>query len=229
MASYSTGIVSMVSGSTGYRLGGLVGTAVRDAMQPAFTASFTNSYWDNETSGQTLGVASDDVDSNGMIDGTETATPGVTGQTTRALQGTRDYEVGEIFEHWNVTVPLATAREGGPWDFGGARDYPMLRGLGPPPAFPAGTAVRSVAEERLPGIPIGARLTATDADSDTLSYKLVGAAAVFFSVDSRTGQLFTKTFLDYENPLDADRDNTYELMIQASDGMTVAFGRWPSA
>ena len=42
-ASYSTGIVSKVSGSAAYRLGGLVGTAVRDAM-PALSASFTNSY-----------------------------------------------------------------------------------------------------------------------------------------------------------------------------------------
>ena len=38
-----------------------------------------------------------------------------------------------------------------------------------------------------------------------------------------TGQLLTKTRLDYENPGDADRDNEYEFMIQARDGTTVAF------
>ena len=38
-----------------------------------------------------------------------------------------------------------------------------------------------------------------------------------------TGQLMTTTNLDYEKPADGDRDNTYEFMVQASDGMTVAF------
>ena len=220
-ASYSTGMVNKVSGSSTYSLGGLAGTGERDAGVPANNAVFTNSYWDTETSGETLGVASDDEDANGLIDGTETATAGVTGQTTTALNAPTDYT--GIFAAWNVTIPMATARTGGPWDFGGPTDYPLLRGLGAPPSFPAGTATLSVAEERAAGTSIGSPLTATDADSNTLTYKLIGADGSYFGINGMTGQLSTKTLLDYENPLDGDRDNTYEFMVQASDGMTVAF------
>ena len=217
-ASYSTG---SVSGPSGHVVGGLAGKAGRETTPPSYSASFTDSYWDNETSGPTFGVGSDDEDGDGVITLPETATAGVTGQTTAALKAPTGYT--SIFANWNVTITGVTARVGGPWDFGAATDYPVLRGLGAPPSVPAGTATLSVAEERLPGISIGSPLTATDADSSTLSYKLVGAGGVFFSIESTTGQLSTKTFLDYENPVDANRDNRYEFMVQASDGMTVAF------
>ena len=211
-ASYATG---RVSGSSGYSLGGLAGSALT-------TSTFTNSHWDNQTSGQPdVGVGADDENMNGVIDGTETATTGVTGQTTTALRTPIGYT--GIFADWSVTIPGVAARTGGPWDFGGATDYPVLRGLGALPSFPAGTARLSIAEERSTGTPIGSPLTATDPDSNTLTYKLVGADGSHFGIDGMTGQLMTKTNLDYEKPVDGDRDNTYEFMIQASDGMTVAF------
>ena len=211
-ASYATG---RVSGSSGYSLGGLAGSALT-------TSTFTNSYWDNQTSGQPdVGVGADDENMNGVIDGTETATMGVTGQTTTALRTPIGYT--GIFVDWSVTIPGVAARTGGPWDFGGATDYPVLRGLGALPSFPAGTARLSIAEERAAGTTIGSPLTATDPDSNTLTYKLVGAGGSHFGIDGMTGQLMTKTNLDYEKPVDGDRDNTYEFMVQASDGMTVAF------
>ena len=108
----STGIVRKVSGRTAYRLGGLAGTAER-ATPATDSAVFTNSYWDTDTSGPTFGVGSDDVHDNGMIDGTETPTAGVTVQTTTALKAPTGYT--GIFAAWNVTVPGATARAGGPW------------------------------------------------------------------------------------------------------------------
>ena len=211
-ASYATG---RVSGSSGYSLGGLAGSALT-------TSTFTNSYWDNQTSGQPdVGVGADDENMNGVIDGTETATMGVTGQTTTALRTPIGYT--GIFADWSVTIPDVAARTGGPWDFGGATDSPVLRGLGALPSFPAGTARLSIAEERSTGTTIGSPLTATDPDSNTLTYKLVGADGSHFGIDGMTGQLMTKTNLDYEKPVDGDRDNTYEFMVQASDGMTVAF------
>ena len=215
-ASYSTG---SVSGDSTHILGSFAGNAERDTTTPSDSASFTNSYWDTGTSGQTLGVGSDDEDENGTIDGTETATAGVTGQTTAALKAPTGYT--GIFANWNVTITNVTARTGGPWNFGAATDYPVLRGLSASPSFAAGTATRSVAEELAAGASIGSPLTATD--SDALSYKLVGADAIFFAINGMTGQLLTKTRLDYENPGDADRNNEYEFMIQARDGTTVAF------
>ena len=168
-ASYSTG---SVSGSSNHIVGGLAGTAQRE-VPASDSAVFTNSYWDTETPGPTFGVGSDDEDGDGMIDAPESATAGVTGQTTTALKAPTGYT--GIFADWNLSVPGTTARTDGPWDFGGATDYPVLRGLGAPPSFPAGTARLSVAEEGASDTPIGSPLTATDGEGDTLSYKLVGA------------------------------------------------------
>ena len=218
-ASYSTG---SVIGPSGHVVGGLAGKAGRET-PPSYSASFTDSYWDTETSGSgpTFGVGSDDEDDNGFIEGTETLTAGVTGQTTAALKAPTGYT--GIFANWEVTVPQGTTRTGGPWDFGGVTDYPVLRGVGAAPVFPGGTATRSVVEDLAAGIPIGLPVRAVGGHGDALSYKLVGADAVFFSIESTTGQLLTKTILDYENPVDADRDNEYEFMVQAADGVTTAF------
>ena len=149
----------------------------------------------------------------------------MSGQTTAALQAPTQYD--GIFADWRVQIPTAHPY---PWDFGGTSDYPALRGPAVPPAFAAGTAARTVAEDFAAGIPIGSPLTATDSDGDTVSdelagagYKLAGADAVHFSIDAGSGQLLTETVLDYEAPVDADRDNTYEFMVQAHDGEVVAF------
>ena len=53
----------------------------------------------------------------------------------------------------------------------------------------------------------------------------MGADAKHFSIDPSTGQLQTDTEVDYENPVDTNRDNTYEFVVQASDGTLVAFGQ----
>ena len=61
---------------------------------------------------------------------------------------------------------------------------------------------------------------ATDLDAiDTLAYSLAGADADSFGIDSSSGELSFITPPDYENPLDADSDNVYELTIDASDGV----------
>ena len=166
-------------------------------------------------------MGSDDEDGSGLIEGTETATAGVSGQTTTALKEPTGSDYTGIFGDWDVSVP--SARELDSWDFGEATDYPVLRRPGAPPAFPAGTAMFSIAEEGSAGAMIGSPLIATGGRGQALTYKLVGAGAVFFSIGNMTGQLSAKTSLDYETPGDADRDNTYEFMVQASDGTTVAF------
>ena len=63
-------------------------------------------------------------------------------------------------------------------------------------------------------------VTATDSDiGDTLSYALVGGAdASRFSINSSTGVLRLNSIPDFENPVDANRDNVYEVQVQVSDG-----------
>ena len=88
------------------------------------------------------------------------------------------------------------------------------------PEFAAATDTREVAENTAAGENIGAPVTATDADDDTLTYALGGTDMASFAIDPATGQLMTKAALDYEIPADADTDNNYEVTVTASDGNT---------
>ena len=67
------------------------------------------------------------------------------------------------------------------------------------PTFTEGdSASRSVAENTAAGVNIGKPVTATDADNDTLTYTVGGDDGSSFSVDEDTGQLKTKSALDFE-------------------------------
>lgn len=65
--------------------------------------------------------------------------------------------------------------------------------------------------------------TSTDEDqTDSLSYSIVGGADINkFIVNSTTGSLSFLTSPDYEAPGDDNTDNTYEVVIQVSDGILV--------
>ena len=200
-ASYAAG---SVSGDAGH-VGGLTGVARAPA---GGGSSFTNSYWDTERSSRSIGVGSDDVNGDGSISGSETATSGVTGQTTSALQTPTGYT--GIYADWNID-------NGDPWDFGGGTDDPELRA--PPNASPAfsSTAVSlTVAEDAAVGSAVGAAVTATDSDGDTLAYMLVGTGGVAFDIVSATGQLQVGAVLDHETA------GSYTVTVRASDGKSVA-------
>ena len=74
-----------------------------------------------------------------------------------------------------------------------------------------------MAENAAVGSNVGAAVTATDSDSDTLTYKLVGAGVVAFDIVSGTGQLQVGAALDHETA------GSYTVTVQASDGKSVAF------
>ena len=81
------------------------------------------------------------------------------------------------------------------------------------PVFTAGTTTtRSIAENTATGVNIGTTVSATDADSDTLTYSLGETDAASFSIVSTTGQLQTKAALDYETK------TSYSVTITVSDG-----------
>ena len=116
-----------------------------------------------------------------------------------------------IYANWNID-------DGDPWDFGGDTDDPELRA--PPNALPtfSSTAVQlTIAEDAAVGSDVGAAVTATDSDSATLVYKLVGAGVVAFDIVSATGQLQVGAALDHETA------GSYTVTVQASDGKSVAF------
>ncbi len=62
-------------------------------------------------------------------------------------------------------------------------------------------------------------VSATDGDSgDSQTFSISGTDAVFFNIDSSTGELTFKVAPDYENPSDSDGDNVYELDVTVTDG-----------
>ena len=61
-------------------------------------------------------------------------------------------------------------------------------------------------------------VTATDADGNQVTYSLDGADKNKFTINSTTGVLSFVTAPDYDNPGDANGDNSYEVVVVASDG-----------
>ena len=82
------------------------------------------------------------------------------------------------------------------------------------PAFSADTAARSVAENTAAGQNVGAALTATDADSDTLTYTLEGTDAASFDIVSGSGQIRTRTGVTYNH----EAKSTHTVVVKADDG-----------
>ena len=81
-----------------------------------------------------------------------------------------------------------------------------------PPAFPdSETGQRSVVEGAIAGRSVGAPISATDREGDTLLYSLQSGGDVF-DIRAATGQLSTKAELDYETAA------THSVVIAVSDG-----------
>ncbi len=81
------------------------------------------------------------------------------------------------------------------------------------PVFTDGESTTRVIDENTAAdTNIGTPVAATDANNDTLTYTLGGYNAASFDIDSETGHLKTKAWLDYE------RKNSYTVTITVSDG-----------
>ena len=81
------------------------------------------------------------------------------------------------------------------------------------PAFSGETATRSVDEGSSGGTNVGAAVTATDGDSDTLTYTLGGTDAAAFAIGGTTGQITVGSgaTLDYETK------TSYSVTVTATD------------
>ena len=78
------------------------------------------------------------------------------------------------------------------------------------PQFALASDARSVDENAATGSNVGAAITASDADSDELTYALTGSGA--FAIDASTGQITVQGALDYET------QSSYALTVSVSDG-----------
>jgi Ca2+-binding RTX toxin-like protein len=65
-------------------------------------------------------------------------------------------------------------------------------------------------------------IQATDAEGSAITYSIVGGAdAARFTLNATSGQLLFAASPNYEAPVDAGGNNVYDIIVQASDGVTV--------
>ncbi len=82
-----------------------------------------------------------------------------------------------------------------------------------PPQFPSATATRAVEENSVAGTNIGAVITATDQDGDTLTYSLTGTDAASFNIGEGTGQITVKS----GNVPDHESKASYSVTVNVTD------------
>ena len=86
------------------------------------------------------------------------------------------------------------------------------------PTFSSSTADREVAENTAAGQNVGAVLTASDSDGDTLTYTLEGTDSASFVLDTTTtagsAQIQTKTGVTYNHEV----KSSYTVVVKADDG-----------
>ena len=86
------------------------------------------------------------------------------------------------------------------------------------PEFPAAADSRTIPESTPVGGDVGAPLTASDGDDDTLTYSLGDSFdAESFSIDAASGQLRTRVALDYE-----EGSTSYTVTVTAADPSNAA-------
>ena len=185
-----------------------------------FSGTTADNYWDTESSGQAV------------ADEHSSVTAFSTGKTTAELQApvdtTSDMDgatvgVQNIYANWDAAK----------WDFGTNSQYPALKfdtdksggatsaefgsqsraALTTAPVFADGASkTLTVPENTRAGVAISGSPTATDADAgDWLTYALEGADAAHFVIHRATGQISTKTVLDYET------DTQKQVRVVATD------------
>ena len=91
------------------------------------------------------------------------------------------------------------------------RGPPPVRNVAP--VFTEGaTTTRTVAENSATGTPVGAPVSATDADDDPITYSLgTTTDDMAFDISTSTGQISTKAPLDYET------ESSYSVTVTATD------------
>ena len=139
-------------------------------------------------------------------EGTETSTKITTiGDPPEPLEPRTEYEVrvrakngeGDDIEKWSSPVTRATT--------GASNSRPVFDDT-------AAVVVLSVTENTRGSQNVGSPVSASDADSNRLTYRLEGPGADSFSIVSSTGQIRTKS------PLDHESRQSYSVTVRVDDG-----------
>ena len=134
----------------------------------------------------------------------------VTGTTTTITGLTADTD-------YQVQVRAANAEGDSGWSDppGAGRTHPLNHNA---PMFSSLSQTREIEENTGAGENVGAAVTATDVNNDTLSYTLGGADMASFDIDGTTGQISTKANVSYDH----EAKDSYAVTVTASDGAASA-------
>ena len=108
---------------------------------------------------------------------------------------------------YDVLVWAVNDEGPGPWSDSGTGS------TNSPPDFSGATAEREVAENTVGVTSIGAPVTASDSDSDSLAYTLEGADANSFQIVSTSGQIETKADVTYDH----EAKPSYTVTVKSDD------------
>ena len=184
-------------------------------------ADFYDGDWDEEAADKNeLGANGPDTLNSGNYpitgcdhDGTEL----IDGPVSLALGSSTGVVVAQ--PHNSAAGPLS-----GPIDVSRSTNRPMYglsevfevaAAANSDPTFPMSTADRDVEENTAAGQNVGAVLTATDADMDTLTYTLEGADSASFDLVTVSGsaQIRTRTGVTYDHEV----KSSYTVVVKADD------------
>ena len=189
--------------------------------QPAFADTMTTrSVAENTAASQNIGApveATDDDDGDALtytLGGTDASSFEIVEEAAScSTRGALDFETKRSY---SVTVSVSDKK-----DAGGNADTAAddtidvtisVTDVNEQPAFSTDTATRSVAENTAAGENIGAPVEATDDDDgDSLTYTLGGDDASSFAIVAGSGQLQTRSALDFETK------RSYSVTVSVSD------------
>ena len=200
------------------------GTAITTA------GGVTRSVAENSAAGTNVGAAVTAVSTNTTytythaLSGTDAAKFDIgsaTGQITVKSGTNLDYETKTSYSVI-VTVTAAAKTQGANTqsvDPNAPGDYVVpvtinVTDVNETPTFSDDTATRSIAENATVGTNVGAVVTASDVDGDTLTYSLEGTDGSKFDIGSSTGQITVKT----GNVPNYEAKTSYSVTVKVSDG-----------
>ena len=191
-------------------------------------ADFYDEDWDEEAVNKNeLGANGRNTNNSGNYpitgcdhDGTEAFAPAT--PPSVALGSSTSVRVGRPNSSDTGNGPIsnsstgATPTEDRPM-YGLSEVFKVVAAANSDPTFPMSTAARSVVENTAGGQNVGAVLTASDSDGDTLTYTLEGTDAASFELDTTTtpgsAQIQTKTGVSYDHEV----KSSYTVEVKADD------------
>ena len=209
----STGYVGIPVDGLDYRAGGV--TTTRDAIGGPDGATFV--FAENED-----GTADDDYYDPVLAPDADPDPADKKGQLALASVTHLDYETKKtyIIEISDPDAEVAVGAIQVTVKVMDVNEYPSppAEHRGPPPVrnvapdFAATSTTRTVAENSATGTPVGAPVSATDADDDPITYSLgTTTDDMAFDISTSTGQISTKAPLDYETK------SSYSVTVTATD------------